>query len=167
MSDMNQDLIWAFHEDHAVLGGGFGNLAAALRAGNAAKASKLACAINEKAGAHIAFEEDNFYPQLRKLLGEPEIDEFYLEHQIGFEVIRQLMSLKEGEAISPAVRRDLLSGAERMEQHIADCGELFQAMASLSAEAQAELLKRLYYWRAQTPSWQEVVERRERSANAP
>jgi hypothetical protein len=54
-----------------------------------------------------------------------------------------------------------------MEQHIADCGELFQAMASLSAEAQAELLKRLYYWRAQTPSWQEVVERRERSANAP
>jgi len=167
MSDMNQDLIRAFHEDHAVLGGGFGNLAAALRAGNLGEAVKLARAINEKAGAHIAFEEDDFYPQLRKLLGEPEIDEFYLEHQSGFEVVRQLMSLKEGEAIRPAVARDLLSEAERMEQHIADCGELFQAMASLSAEAQTELLKRLYYWRAQRPSWQEVVEGRERSANAP
>lgn len=158
--NISRELLHDFRQDHAVIGGGFGNLSAALRAGDMDKAVNFAQAMNLKAGAHIAFEEKDFYPKLVELLGEKQVDRLYREHLVGFEVIQELIGKPDKKHLQPETIRRLLGDAERMEQHIAECHDLFQAMARLSTEEQSKLLERLRYWQEENPTWQDVVARR-------
>ena len=75
------------------------------------------------------------------------------EHRRGAEVIRALGPGSAQAPLGEDRRRDLLRASEAMERHIAECGELFEAMGRIPEEEQAALLDKLLALRAEHPSW--------------
>ena len=152
MSAKPNALFKAFADDHALLGRGFFELSQTLRSNDIAAAQRMANRLNREAGAHIAFEEENFYPALRKLIGE-DVDRFYDEHAIGRELIETLLTLSPNESIDETMGRSLLQRSESMEAHISECGDLFEAMGRIPPEDQDALFAELLEWRRKKPKW--------------
>ncbi len=150
-------LFKAFHQDHAALGRGFHDISTLLRGGDVSAARRVAERLDREAGPHIAFEERQFYPALRKLFGDEDVDRFYDEHQEGVAVLLALLRSEDGDAIDDAVRDDLIKHSEAMEAHIAECGELFEAMGRIPVTEQEDLLRELLAWREKGPCWIEIV----------
>ncbi len=147
------DLFAAFREDHAVLGRGFFDLAQSLRANDLEQARAAAAPLDRAAGAHIAFEEENFYPALPAFLDADELQRMYDEHRVGPGVVRTLCALHQQGQLAEGQRRQLLQNAEVMAQHIADCGALFETMGRLPPEQQSALFCELQDWRQKSPRW--------------
>lgn len=153
MAEENADLFSAFAEDHAFLGKGFHELSQSLRADDPDATRSLAARLDLEAGAHIAFEEENFYPTLAGLLGEAEVQRMYQDHRIGLEVVERLCDSAPGSELSEELRAELLRNSEAMERHIAECGDLFEAMGRLASSEQEALHTELMEWRLKQPSW--------------
>ncbi|MEW6039271.1 MAG: hemerythrin domain-containing protein [Pseudomonadota bacterium] len=152
-SPPEHNLFDAFREDHAVLGRGFHQLSQCLRGNDAAGARAAAERIDAAAGAHIAFEERHFYPALARILGAPEVRRMYLEHGKGLAAVRALLERKPGAPIAEDERSRLMELSRAMEAHIAECGEMFQAMRRLPDAEQAALYRQLTVWRERHPRW--------------
>lgn len=153
MPSTKNNLFEAFREDHAVLGKGFHDLSQALRAGDDAAAEAAASALDRSAGAHIAFEEEDFYPVLGRLLGAPQARDMAREHLAGLEVIRAFVDPRGRGPLDAKARERLLRQSQAMETHVAECGELFEAMGRIPREEQAALHRRLLAWREKRPRW--------------
>lgn len=153
MAEENTDLFNAFAEDHAFLGRGFNELSQALRSNDTDAARSLAARLDREAGAHIAFEEENFYPTLAGLLGEAEVQGMYQDHRTGLEVVQRLCGLATGSELPDELRIQLLGKSEAMETHIAECGDLFEAMGRITPSEQEALHTALIGWRLKRPSW--------------
>lgn len=151
-------LFEAFREDHALFGHALYQIAERLRASDGAGARAEAEALNRTAGAHIAFEEHDFYPSLAPFLDADEIERLYEEHAEGRQAIVEVIALDPDRDLDPSQRDRLLKGIEQMEAHVSECGELFGAMGGLTADKQEHLLERLKYWRRKNPSWTELPE---------
>jgi len=162
MAEENADLFSAFAEDHAFLGKSFHELSQALRARDPDAARRRAARLDREAGAHIAFEEVNFYPTLASLLGEAEVQGMYQEHRAGLDVVQRLCELAPGSKLSEELRTRLLRDSEAMETHIAECGDLFEAMGRLTPSEQENLHTALVQWRLKRPSWRRYVAAAER-----
>lgn len=153
MERTTRRLLKAFQEDHAILGRGFHLISTSLRAGDVRMARCAASEVDKRAGAHIAFEEEHFYPALVTLLGEARVEEMLVEHREGLKVILALEAQTTDAALPEEQQHDLVRASEAMEQHIAECGELFQAMGSIAEGEQAVLLEALLRLRAEQPTW--------------
>ena len=153
---INKPLLNAFQEDHAILGHGFHDIATCLRANDLTGATAAATKLDREAGAHIGFEEIDFYPALAGFLPKVEIDRFYLEHQDGFGVLQTLMALEKGDELPHTVTEDLLQLIETFEGHVAECGNLFGTLGALSEGDQETLLTKLMAWRHAAPRWSEL-----------
>jgi hypothetical protein len=149
----SSQLFEAFRRDHAVLGRGFWELSKSLRSADVKRAQAIARQLDQDAGAHVAFEEEDFYPRLKPLLGEEEVQRMYAEHRLGLDVLGGLLGLPEGADLAKDERLRLLEQSETMEQHIAECGELFGAMGRIPPDAQTDLYRRLLDWRERCPRW--------------
>lgn len=158
MAEENTDLFSAFAEDHAVLGKSFHELSKALRANDPDTARSLAARIDREAGAHIAFEEECFYPTLADLLSESEVQRMYREHGAGLEVVQRLCGSAPGGELPDELRRQLLGNSEAMETHIAECGDLFEAMGRIPPSEQEALHAALIEWRLKQPSWRRYAD---------
>jgi len=152
-TNRSDPLCEAFREDHAVLGRGFHELSTLLRGRDTEGARIVAERVDSEAGAHIAFEEEHFYPTLARLQGAEAVEPLYAEHAVGLEVVRSLCEAKPGAPWSAAACMELLGKSEIMERHIADCGTLFGAMASLAEPERARLLNALNALRRERPRW--------------
>jgi hypothetical protein len=150
---MPDDLFAAFREDHAVLGRGFHRLSSCLRSADMDGARRAARALNRDAGPHIAFEEKHFYPALIPLLGKADVDRLFREHGSGLSVVRALVEASDQASWSEPERRRMLQASEEMERHIAECGELFEALGRLPEEDQDRLLRSLVALRSEGPDW--------------
>jgi hypothetical protein len=155
-------LFEAFREDHARLGKGFFDLSQSLRADDLGRAKAIARELDAEAGAHIAFEEHHFYPRLRPLLGDVDVDRMATEHEIGLEVIKTLERRPADEKFPTSTKVKLLKDADAMSTHIAECGELFSAIGRLDAGEQQSLLDELLAWRQKRPTWSEIDAERHR-----
>jgi hypothetical protein len=155
------DLFQAFREDHAILGRGFFEISAHLRAGDLPAAKACAERVDREGGAHIAYEERFFYPALRRLLGDAEVDRLYDEHGEGLAVIRALASVSDGVMLGESARDKVLRQSEVMEAHVAECGELFGTMGRIPSEEQGALLRDLLALRKEAPRWTEVAAKAE------
>lgn len=157
MTENNKaELFEAFRTDHAMLGRGFHILRERLAAGDIDGARQQARRIDQEAGAHIAFEEQDFYPALRRLVDEDEVAQMYREHDDALKLVLELSAAnaaKDADLAEPATRRALLDRVDAMQVHVSECGELFGAMGGLSDEEIASLLDRLKFWRSQAPKW--------------
>ena len=153
---VNNTLFNAFHEDHAALGRALHDLRNALAADDFPTAKKIAEKLEFEAGAHIAFEEIDFYPALGPFLSDTELEGMYAEHADGLTLIRDIRNARPA-LISAAAQKDFIKRTEALEAHVSECGELFGAMGGLSAMEQDALKERLDYWRLQAPSWSEAA----------
>lgn len=158
MPDKPHELMEAFREDHARLGRGFHDLSRHLRAGDKKAVRATARWIDEIAGAHIAFEEKDFYPLLAAHLGQEAVDRMFADHQRGLGVLLKALALPDGAQLTSDVRERLLSDSEAMESHIADCGNLFATILHVSPETGAALYARLIQWRKRRPRWTRFAE---------
>ena len=140
-------LLEAFEQDHVMLGRGFNQLSCCLRAGDSAGACAAARRLCGAAGAHIGFEEEDFYPALVPLLGEETVRRMRQEHCCGFDVICTLLSRGHDLPLHPDLGERLLAQSEVMEEHIAECGELFAAVRDIPPLRQQALYDRLIEWR--------------------
>ncbi len=157
MREEKPDLFEAFREDHVLLGRGFHDLSVGLRAGDVGGAVAAARRLNQEAGAHIAFEETDFYPVLAGLLGEEAVRRFHDEHTQGCDTVRAILEAAADGELDEVLHARLLTQSERMESHIAECGDLFGAMGRIPQEQQAALLTRLLEWRHRRPRWTDFV----------
>jgi len=146
----------AFRADHAILGRGFYELSALLRAGDVPGARRRAERLDREAGAHMAFEERHFYPALRRLIGDDEVGRLYGEHGRGLAVVRALSRETIDEPLGQEEARQLLEGSELMESHVAECGELFGAMGRIPTDEQEDLYRQLLTLREQRPRWTDL-----------
>lgn len=153
----NDPLFDAFREDHAILGRGFHDLSQSLRAHDIEAAKAAARHLDAVAGAHIAFEERHFYPALIPLLGANDVERLFGEHQLGLDVVHKLLALQAGETLSKPQWSALLKQSQEMEQHIAECGELFAAMGRIDAADRETLLQRLLELREAAPRWTDLA----------
>jgi len=156
LTKIKDQLFCAFRDDHAVLGRGLYDLATLIRAKDVPKVRVAAAKLANDAGAHIAFEEANFYPALEPFLSQSEIDEMYADHAQGRALIHELANLKLHALDDKTYCERLLSQIESAEHHVSECGELFGAMGGLSKKTQAQLLEQLKSWRKRAPSWFEL-----------
>jgi hypothetical protein len=157
MNPQPSDLFQAFREDHAVLGRGLYEISLHLRGGDLPAAKASAERVDREAGAHIAFEERFFYPALRRLLDEDDVDRLYHEHGAGLDVIRALAALPDDATPDEATRQGLLQQADAMAAHVAECGELFGAMGRIPKEEQDALHRELLALRSEAPRWTEIA----------
>ncbi len=156
MSHSGQDLVAAFHEDHKTLGSDLHKLCLCLRSRNLEKARLVAERIDSTAGAHIAFEEEAFYPLLKETLGADEVERLYREHDRGYAVVRRLRDAVATDCFTEKDWNGLVADTEAMETHIAECGELFAAIGSLAESRQQTLYDRLVDWRLRRPNWRDL-----------
>lgn len=157
MPNVKRELFDAFQKDHATLGRGLYAIAECLRGDDLGGARAAANDLDRAAGAHIAFEEHDFYPALAPFLDKAEVDELYEEHRDGQATVKTLTSLDPDTPLDDARRAQLLEHIEQMEHHVSECGELFGAMGGLPAEEQAALLEKLETWRTKAPRWTELA----------
>jgi hypothetical protein len=157
MKNDKAELFEAFRADHAMLGRGFHILRERLAAGDIDGARQQARRIDTEAGAHIAFEEQDFYPALKRLLDEEEVAGMYREHDDGLSLILELSAAKDSASVEADTLRALLDRVGAMEVHVSECGELFGAMGGLSDQEITALLERLNFWRSQAPSWSDYA----------
>ncbi|KWV94629.1 hemerythrin domain-containing protein [Erythrobacter sp. AP23] len=157
MTDPVRELFDDFRHDHEVLGHGLHDIATALRSARDEDAADAARRLDLAAGAHIAFEQSHFYPELRKLIGAQEVDRFEDEHARGLAAIVRLGGIGPGQELSAAERAELLAQIETMQVHTDECGEHFGALGRIPRERQAELLAALRDLREQAPRWTALV----------
>ena len=153
MTEIKQRLFDAFRDDHAVLGRGLYTLGTCLREGDAEGVRKAASDIDIKAGAHIAFEQSDFYPALKPFLSIAEIDAMYVDHFEGQGLLTEIQLLQKSDLDDDNLQQKLIEAVEQMETHASECGELFGVMGGLNEAAQEHLLQRIDYWRERAPRW--------------
>jgi hypothetical protein len=157
MSDPVKQLLAAFQRDHATLGRGLHDLAVALRDRDILSAKRLAAELNQNAGPHIAFEEQYFYPKMRELIGDQEVDRLYAEHRVGQAALGRILSMPDAAWPNGNQVVVLLCDVELMERHVAECGEMFGAMGRIPAGEQRALLAQLDELRASGQYWTELA----------
>lgn len=156
MTSRTSALFEAFRADHAILGRGFYEVSALLRAGDVPEARRRAERLDREAGAHMAFEERHFYPALRSLIGDEEVDRLYGEHEQGLAVVKALAQGPADRLLAQGEVALLLKDSELMESHVAECGELFGTMGRIPPGEQEELYRRLFALRRASPRWTDL-----------
>lgn len=156
MTHIKKSLYEAFQADHAVLGRSLYDLRLLIADENPTEIRKLANEIIQTSGAHIAFEEFEFYPALKSHLSEAEISAMYLEHAEGLQLLEELSVIDDSAFESVDFLKETFSSLDILDHHIADCGNLFGAMGGLTEAEYTHLVEKLTYWRELAPSWSDV-----------
>ncbi len=149
----------AFQSDHACLEQIANNLKEALCNRDIIGAREIANELDRKAGAHIAFEEIDFYPVLTSYLPEQQIEKLYLDHIAGLAAIELILNSNPPNEIDQRQIKTLTAHVNAFEMHVAECGKLFSSMGALSSIRLQDLWERLVYWRSKAPRWTEIGER--------
>jgi len=149
-------LFKAFRSDHADLARDLLDLRISLSEGNQEDMQKQANRIIATAGAHIAFEEFDFYPILIPVLENGEVSRMYLEHAEGLRLIQKIANSKSNLFSDKSFLKEAISGLEKLEHHVADCGNVFWAVSSLDDDQSEELLQKLCEWHKKAPAWTDI-----------
>lgn len=149
-------LFEAFQSDHADLARNLFDLRISISEGRQKDMRIRAAQILESAGAHIAFEEFDFYPILKPMLENGEVSRMYLEHAEGLEFLERIANCEDSLFAEDNFLSDAICSLEKLEHHVADCGNLFWAVSALEDVQSQELLEQLYAWHKKAPAWTEI-----------
>jgi len=155
MTELERTLLGVFQEDHQILTRGLHAVLEALRRGDDDAARALAESMDRDAGAHMQFEEQVFYPELRARLGDEFVDQLYREHAIGQRAVRALLS-SEGAQLTNDARRAIIGQLETAHEHVLSCGTIASALAELAPAQQDEMLARLDAMRTRHRRWTDL-----------
>jgi hypothetical protein len=156
MTDPSTALREAFLDDHKHLTRGLTRTLQALRDGDDANAIQLADTMDRAVGAHMAFEEDVFYPKLAAILGEGFVEHLEEEHEIGQQAVKTLLSHTPGEPLTEEERMELIEGLDTMLDHAVGCGTLLSHLDGLQEAGKKELLDQLLELRRRGVRWTEL-----------
>jgi hypothetical protein len=151
MAVKTSPLVRAFIADHRAFTRELVALKSALEARDWRAARRLADEVDRLAGPHIAFEEEELYPVLARILGDAFAAELYDEHATGCSLIHALHDLvncPDERAAAELARR-----AGTMLDHTVRCGSLLSYLNVLDEAEHARLLERLETHRARGVRW--------------
>jgi hypothetical protein len=143
----------AFLHDHGRLTRGLAEVLAALRKHDVEGARRRAETLDREAGAHIAFEEESFYPELRGPLGEAFVARLLDEHEQGRRALARLCALGPDGTLDEAQRDQVVAGLEAALAHALGCGTLWSRVAGLPVAEQQRLLDHLRRARYEGRRW--------------
>lgn len=149
LSELQQE----FLADHRRLTKGLHKALTALEKGDDAEAIALAAAIDEDAGAHMAFEEEIFYPRLAEARGQEFVDRMVSEHEIGQRAVRALLAHTERGSVPDTEREGILENLGIALRHVLSCGTMLSELGGGEAEADREALDRLQSLREAHERW--------------
>ncbi len=118
----------AFLEDHRRLVRGLSAIVEAVEEGELDQAADLAAELDADAGAHMAFEEEVFYPRIAETQGQSFVDRLMEEHEIGQRAIKALLGRGSGNELTEEERRGLLANLNLALAHTLSCGTLISVI---------------------------------------
>lgn len=142
-----------FLDDHRILIAGLNKIIMALEGNQTAEAMRLAGELDRDAGAHMAFEEEVFYPQLAAVYGEEFVQQMLAEHEAGHRAIKSLVSLKESQELTDKERVGVLDDLGVALKHVMSCGTMLAELGSGKPEMDAQALDRLRELRERAGRW--------------
>ncbi len=148
------ELELAFLEDHQHLLRGLTEILKALESEDLAAAAAAAERLDETVGPHMRFEEEEFYPALRAVLGNDYVNRLYDEHTEGQRAVWELRS-RGPEALTGTDRARLMQQVETTLNHAVSCGTLLSHLDALDEARQRALLERLVELRHEGQLWSE------------
>jgi len=160
LTKTKKDLFAAFQEDHTLLREKLHRMREALAQSDFATALQIGEDINLISGAHMAFEEFDFYPALRKFLTQGEVFRMYLEHADGLALIGDVLSTNLDHPPTESEMLQMFGRLQVLEHHVSDCGDLFSALNGLEPVELERLYNRLLEWRVKAPKWQDLAKLR-------
>ncbi|NIO16478.1 MAG: hemerythrin domain-containing protein [Deltaproteobacteria bacterium] len=93
-AELAQELVNDFRDQHRKICAMLIKLEGSLKAKNVRDAREILGKINNMSGPHIRFEEECFYPELKRIMGDY-IDRFYMENDMLIHTVRSFFSLLE------------------------------------------------------------------------
>lgn len=144
-----------FLGDHRVLSRGLKEILQALEGDRGDEAVARARELDRQAGAHMAFEEEIFYPRLAEIHGEAFVDRLVSEHEVGQRAIRALARHRPGEPIEAAERERIVADLETALGHVLSCGTMLSELDSGDRRADDAALGRLRELRDSGERWTE------------
>ncbi len=142
-----------FLEDHRRLIRELRAMLTSLERGDVASAVALAGELDEDAGAHMAFEEEVFYPRLARVHGQAFVDRMVREHATGQRAVKSLLSLAPGAVLAEADRQAIVQDLRVALGHVMSCGTMLSELDSGEAEADEQALARLRELRLDGALW--------------
>jgi hypothetical protein len=158
--ELSSQLVAAFEEDHARMTRGLELLYGLLERDDLAAAVAAAERLDAEAGPHIDFEESAFYPELRRRIGDREVDRLYGEHDAGRRAVAEIRRLDVSRRLDPARRQQLLSQLDVAREHAFSCGTLLSHLDALDAPALKTMMGCLEETRRLHRRWTEVASAR-------
>jgi hypothetical protein len=132
-----------FLDDHRVLIAGIKGIIEAVEGGDSAKAVALASELDQQAGAHMAFEEEVFYPRLAEVYGDEFVEQMISEHEAGQRAVRTLLARNHDRPLTTRQREHLLEDLDVALKHVMSCGTMLSELSSGADEQDARALDRL------------------------
>jgi hemerythrin-like domain-containing protein len=142
-----------FLDDHRRLTNGLKRILDSVERDDLRSAAEQATELDADAGAHMAFEEEVFYPQLGRIYGQELVDRMLAEHERGQRAIRRLLDLSPGETLDEQRRRELVEDLNVALSHVMSCGSMLSELGTGEAAANGESLKRLRQLRVDGERW--------------
>lgn len=149
----------AFLDDHRRMTRGLFRIRNALKADDLGLAVRTADEIDQLVGPHIQFEEEIYYPALRKTLGGGFVDQLYREHEIGRHAIQSLRDRQGRERLDDEERDTIVGEIDAMLEHALSCGTLLSHLEILTEEEKAKMLAQLHEFREHAQRWCELPTR--------
>ncbi|MEX0728838.1 MAG: hemerythrin domain-containing protein [Planctomycetaceae bacterium] len=163
-SDIDSDSARQFRDDftadHQFLTRGLLDLLNALQENDFAKTRELAQEIDEKAGAHIQFEEEHLYPELVERRDPAFVIRLYHEHELGREAIDTIVNRPSDEPFSENQRSALMSKLQIALEHAYTCGSLLSYASNIDLSVQSQLLEELHHCRVEARRWSQLPHRK-------
>lgn len=142
-----------FLRDHRVLTKGLDAILDALQDGRTTEAIERAADLDRQAGAHMAFEEEIFYPRLAEVRGQKFVDRLVAEHEVGQRAIRALARHPAAEPLAEEDRKRIVADVETALGHVLSCGTMLSELDSGDEIADDRALGRLRELRTSGERW--------------
>jgi hemerythrin-like domain-containing protein len=153
-----RELEAAFLHDHQHLTQGLYAIIQALEAHDVEAAVLAARQVDQTVGPHMAFEEEVFYPELKKTLGNEFVVRLYREHEAGREAVRALIANGTAEPLTDETQARLLADLNGTLEHALSCGSLLSYVARLQPTEHDRLLRELEELRLRGGRWTDMGE---------
>jgi hemerythrin-like domain-containing protein len=142
-----------FLDDHRKLTRDLKSLLASLERGDLGEAIAVATELDRDAGAHMAFEEEVFYPRLARVHGQPFVDRMVDEHETGQRAVKRVLDLQSGAELTESQHDELVADLRVALGHVLSCGTMLSELDSGESTADRRALDRLRQLRAEGELW--------------
>lgn len=148
-----------FLQHHKQFTRGLHNVLKLLQSGEVRAAVEEGDRLDQLAGPHIEFEEESFYPQVAKKLGDDFVQRLYDEHQTGQKALKTLLQWRDRPEIPAEERDQLVRDIQIALDHATSCGTLLSHLTTLRPEEQNQFTEQLLDFNQQGHRWTELPER--------